>query len=575
MMTRPRGFPRLEIPRLWIGVWLAAAYLAVVALFLASGLDMEGWDDSYFFKRIGLNILEHGAAAWNVEDGPVYGNTSQGFQLLSLIPLLIDPDHYISLVKILLAAAMVALLALLPRAARPPAPEAPAPSTSTAQDRVLAWGLAFLAASAPYLLLLIHSGMETCAALVVLAANLLAVHRNRGTRRDIAAVVATTVLVYLIRPDAVLISLLSITAHGWLRDRRLPWRTLVCCGLALLAVLGAFYLYFGTPFPLAFYLKSRALTVYTDQFVDMDLHLKRRNVAGLLVMAAPFLYVAAHGRSAWTWTMVLSFVAFSAYHYFSTVEVMGYYARFYVPALVPVALAAIDAAPRFRARSRLLVSLAFSGLLLAAVLYLYRHRLVYDEKDQLITRVDDVLYLGYVAAAAILLAGARVHAQLAAILVAIPIVAGAARGLPMPEIRLRADEALLAKHIDRFTTVRGIHAVRACVPEPFHMYHTEIGVPGVVFQRSTVTDMAGLMDTEIARHGMDFEARCLADRPEVLYLPHRNYETLRDQIARSTCIREYRRVVGNSSSPLYIRKDLARDFLTCAREVGDRWIDAR
>lgn len=573
MMSRPRGFPRLEIPRLWIGVWLAAAYLAVVALFLASGLDMEGWDDSYFFKRIGLNVLEHGAAAWNVEDGPVYGNTSQGFQIVALLPLLIDPGHYIGLVKILLAVAMAALFALLVRAARPLAPGAP--DAGADADRALAWGLAFLAASAPYPLLLVHSGMETCVALVVLAGNLLAVHRHTGTRRSTAAVVVTTVLVYLIRPDAVLISLLSITAHGWLRHRRLPWRTLICCGLALLAVLGVFYLYFGTPFPLAFYLKSRALTVYTDQFVDMDLHLKRRNLAGLLIMAAPLLYVAAHGRSAWTWTMVLGFAAFTAYHYFSTVEVMGYYARFYVPALVPAALAAIDAAPRFRARSRLLVTLGFCGLLLAAVLYLYRHRLIYDEKDQLITRVDDALYLGYVAAAAVVLVGARVQARLAAMLLAIPLLAGAVRGLPMPEVWLRPDETLLAKHIDRFTTVRGIESVRACVPEPFHMYHTEIGVPGVVFQRSTVTDMAGLMDTEIARHGMDFEARCLADRPEVLYLPHRNYTTLREQISRSACFRDYRRVVGNSSSPLYIRKDLARDFLTCARQAGDRWIDAR
>ncbi|HKE14259.1 MAG TPA: hypothetical protein VKB80_05330 [Kofleriaceae bacterium] len=497
----------------------------------------------------------------------MYGNTSQSFQLVALIPLLIDADHYIAIVKVLSALSLVGLFALYARAARTLVAE------GSREGWALALGVALLAASAPYVLLLVHSGMETCLAFVVIAINLLAIHRGAESRRDAAAVVATTVLVYLTRPDAVAISLVSMALCYWGRERRVPWRILLACGLALVAVLGLCQLYFGTPLPLAFHLKSRALTIYTADFVRIDHAVKVRNLFGLLVMAAPLLYVAAHGRSAWTAALVASFALFTGYHYFSTIEVMGSYARFYLPGLVPLALAAIEAAPRLRERSRPLVTILFCALYAAGVAYLHHHRIIYDGKDQLISRVAGDLYIGYALAATILLAGARLHAGAVAALAGVPILVTAVTGLRAPAPRLYSDRELLARHIERPTTLRGIRAVEACIPQPFHLYHTEIGVPGVLFPDSTVTDMAGLMDQQIALHGMDFDARCARDRPEVIFLPHRNYHSLRDQIAHGTCIHDYQRVVRDSSSPLYIRKDLIPTFLPCAHRLGDRWID--
>jgi hypothetical protein len=567
-MERLGRLSRIDVRGRWLAAWLLVASAAIAALYLASGLDLEAWDDSYFFLRIGRNILEHGSAAWNLADGPVYGNTSQGFQLLALLPIALAPDHYITAVKFLSAAAAVLLFAVYARAARRSAGDSPA-------DQAFAAGAALLAASAPLLSLLIHSGMETSASLVVLAANLVAIRGGAESRRGAAAIAATTLAVYLMRPDAVAISLGALVVSGWLRDRRPPWRALAWCAVALACAIGALYLYFGTPLPLAFYLKSRALTVYTPDFWDLGVALKRRNLAGILVMAAPLLYVAAHGRGPWIAGLLASFALFAAYHYFSTVEVMGFYGRFYAPGLVPVALAAIEAAPRFRERSRAPVTALFLVVYALVILLLYRHRLIYDEKDQVITRVALPLYLGYAAAAALLLFGARARAGVAAALVVVPILVGSWRGLPRPPLRLQSDEALLSTHIERPTTVRGIRAVRACIPEPFRIYHTEIGVPGALFQRSTVTDMAGLMDQEIALHGMDVDARCARDRPAVIFLPHRNYTALRAQFARGACLGGYQEVVHRSSSPLYIRKDLAADFLACARRVGDRWIDAR
>ncbi len=338
--------------------WLRFYWLAT--------MGQEAWDDALFFKRIGLHLLGHGVAAWNLEDGPVYGNTSQGFQLVALIAILIDAEHYLALVRIFSAAAMVGLFAVLARGA--------SRDGGSPRDVALAWVVALLASTAPYVLLLVQSGMETAVALLVLAVNLIVVRRAPASRRGVAAVAATTAAVFLVRPDAVAISLVVIAAHGWAQAGRPPWRVLLACGAALAAIVAALWLYFGTPVPLAFYLKSRAPTSYTPDFVELSLVLKRRNLIGLLIMAAPLLYMAGHGRGAWSWSLLGSFALFTLYHYVLTVEVMGWYARFYAPGLVPLALAAMVAALRFRERSRLWISLLFIAVYTAGILYAYHHR---------------------------------------------------------------------------------------------------------------------------------------------------------------------------------------------------------
>ena len=563
-MSRLRELARRELPGRWLGAWLVLACVVVVAIYLLATMGQEAWDDALFFKRIGLHLLGHGVAAWNLEDGPVYGNTSQGFQLVALIAILIDAEHYLALVRIFSAAAMVGLFAVLARGA--------SRDGGSPRDVALAWVVALLAATAPYVLLLVQSGMETAVALLVLAVNLIVVRRAPASRRGVAAVAATTAAVFLVRPDAVAISLVVIAAHGWAQAGRPPWRVLLACGAALAAIVAALWLYFGTPVPLAFYLKSRALTSYTPDFVELSLVLKRRNLIGLLIMAAPLLYMAGHGRGAWSWSLLGSFALFTLYHYVSTVEVMGWYARFYAPGLVPLALAAMVAAPRFRERSRLWISLLFIAVYTAGILYAYHHRLVFDARDGAISRAALPLYLGYAVGWAVLLVGARLHAGAAAALVAVPLAIGAIGGLPPPSVRVPTDEVLIARYMDGITTVRGLRTVRACLPEPLHIYHTEIGVPGVWFAGSTITDMAGLMDRDIALRGMDFDARCLRDRPEVVFLPHRNYAALRRQIAAGTCLRGYTKVVRESSSPLHVRNDLLPAFRACARRVGERWV---
>ena len=547
----------------WWPVAIFAAYLGLVTFHWASGSAIEAWDDSYFFKRIGLHILQEGSASWNLGEGPVYGNTSQLFQLLMLLPLLVAKTYYIAIVKVMLASCALLLFGLLYRAARRLYPDEP-----------LAIGLVFLMASSPLLLLLMHSGMETIPALAMLSLNLYCVIRNDHSRRGTAAVVATTVLVYLIRPDALLISIVVIGTYYLLEEGRVPWRLAIYCALALAITLGVLYLYFGTAFPLSFHLKSRALTTYSDHFANLDMRGKRKNVISILIMAAPLLYVAGHGKGWWRNTLVLSFLVFVSYHYLSTVEIMSYKARFYLPGLIPLVFAAMVSSRDFRLRSFWPLTLVLCALYLYLIQYLFDARMIWVMKEGLMSRVPLALYLGYGIGATLLLVGAKYSAKVAAAALAIASLISAYRGLPYPkQIRLHSDAVLLEKQIVRYTTVRGIDSVRACLKEPLHIYHSEIGIPGAVFEESVVTDMAGLMDKEIAFEGMNFEKRCQADSPEVIYLPHRNYQVLREQITTSLCIKSYTRVVKDSSSPLYIRTDLLKEFLPCAGAVQDKWID--
>ncbi|HTU60770.1 MAG TPA: hypothetical protein VMF89_20100, partial [Polyangiales bacterium] len=62
-----------------------------------------------------------------------------------------------------------------------------------------------------------------------------------------------------------------------------------------------------------------------------------------------------------------------------------------------------------------------------------------------------------------------------------------------------------------------------------------------------------------------FDSACQRDRPEGLFLPHRVYVGLNEEIQRSACIKDYVRVVEESSSPLYVRKDLYPRYAACDR----------
>jgi hypothetical protein len=64
----------------------------------------------------------------------------------------------------------------------------------------------------------------------------------------------------------------------------------------------------------------------------------------------------------------------------------------------------------------------------------------------------------------------------------------------------------------------------------------------------------------------------MRDRPPAIFLPHKNYRDLNEEIAQSHCLGGYRRVVERSSSALYVRRDLYPRFHVCAARRRDPFL---
>lgn len=130
---------------------------------------------------------------------------------------------------------------------------------------------------------------------------------------------------------------------------------------------------------------------------------------------------------------------------------------------------------------------------------------------------------------------------------------------------LRSDRSLLALHQARYTVYWGLDTLLACFGDAIHVYHSEVGVVGLRFQRGKVTDLAGLLSPEWLFRRVSFDTACQRDQPEGLFLPHRVYRALNEEIQRSECIKGYVRVTEGSSSPLYVRRDLHERYRACER----------
>jgi hypothetical protein len=269
-------------------------------------------------------------------------------------------------------------------------------------------------------------------------------------------------------------------------------------------------------------------------------------------------------RDAWNNTLLVSAVTFVLYHFFATVDIMGMQGRFYVPALPHLVLAASRGEQAHGGSHWRFASGALYLLLVAALFHAQLPPVGNLSGDDNLTVVYYVL--GTLAGLYVLLAPRRGPVLVFAPAVLLLLAAAACVDGFHPTRRvLRSDRALLALHQARFTVYYGLDTLRRCFGDAIHVYHSEVGVVGLRFQHGTVTDMAGLLSPEWLFRRVSFDTACQRDRPEGLFLPHRVYGALNQEIQRSACIKGYVRVVEESSSPLYVRADLHRRYVRCGR----------
>lgn len=534
---RPRGHRS--------GFAWAAGFCALLGVVLWSRGALPPYDDAFFFGRFADNLLSHGRYAWNPGEGPVHGNTSQLFQVLvTAVAALAGPQTVWATRGVLGACLLTAW---------------------TLHGRRWGWVSGAVTYAGPVALATLLSGMETGVVLALGAAFVSLLQDDAGPRpgtRPWAVLLA--VALFATRPDTALLSLPSLALWalepGRLRVKRLLPALLALAGM--LALLGLYWGVYGTALPLSFYLKSGLSGVYDAAFLAKSKAAKLRHIAFFGVAVAPLLVCIARAPAR-AWRLALPAGVFVAYHLAFTVDVMGMFARFFAPSLPWLAAAAAVnlGAQQSQARARWLLPAwgLFGGAVAAGVAL----GGLPQDAGWAIGRVPVVLYVGAWAAGLVLLLpgpparALRGGAVLA--LVAVLTVVGARDG----RWRLRGvptDADLARGLISETTSWRGLEQLAHCLGGEIHLYHSEIGVPGVLLPGARITDLGGLMNPALALEGVDVDALCLQEQPEAVFLPHRNYAALNAALSEGACLQGYTRVVERGSSPLFIRSDLLQQY---------------
>ena len=149
----------------------------VVITMLVTRAEMPIYDDGLFFRRFAVNLLEGGSWSWNIEDGPVHGNTSQLWQAIVLALTAVVRNWTILSGRILLGGCLMMTGWIFLR------------------HYPKAHPIVLLGLVSPIALATLVSGMETATTLL-LGAAMITIPRGAAL---------FTVLLYLARPDTLIL----------------------------------------------------------------------------------------------------------------------------------------------------------------------------------------------------------------------------------------------------------------------------------------------------------------------------------------------------------------------------------
>lgn len=526
--------------------WLVPGYFVMLAIIVRGAMDRPPYDDSYFFKRFALSFLDHGVFAWNVADGPVYGNTSQLYQLVVTAVTAFTRTHTLFSVRVLLALFLLVGFVLALR-------------TSLRRGAVVAPTLGFCT---PIVSLSVLSGMETALAFALLALFCAVIDPDSNTPRPWFIAPLVCFCVWLARPDAVLLAAPILFGLTWLKHRRVPLREVALLLSLIGGCLVLFRLYYGTALPLPFYAKQRAFSPYDEHFIALSDHWELTHFSVFMWAALPLCLLALARPDRVNVILLGAFLLFEVYHLTFTIDVMGMRGRFFAPAL-PVLVFAAARGER--------VAWSWRRACLSGGVYVITVA-VLAAADRLpigpiidLEKLNPAYYaLGTAAGlAALSMSLGRASIWVATGVIGMAIVSGVV-SFPSQGQRPLNDEEFLFLHESHVTVYRGLEIARACFGDGIRVYHSEVGVVGLRFEHGTVTDLAGLLSRQWLFREQHFDQACSTEQPEIIFLPHRNYVRLNEEIRGGSCIRGYVLVQAESSSPLYVRRDLAPRYLSCA-----------
>jgi hypothetical protein len=465
--------------------------LLLVALLVFAFVKQFKTDDAFMFYRYVVHMRAGLGISWNADGVHTYGLTSLPWLavvgVFSLLP--INTAHLLTAAScatfIVAAAVMVVVV------------RRNALSEFFRQPRILIPVLLLPLLLQPNFDLEFMNGMETMLSLLanaVLVAATLQFMKVQSAR-NAALLGFAGYLAFLVRPDNGLCGAL-IPVLLWLiwpGARNAYFLVAEACMFSAIAIqLWVADRYFGTPVPLAFYLKS--LHGYRGYISPINPGVE---LARFLLMASPFLLAtlvfAARTRRVRFVAIFLIPVAFSSSYLLTVVQIMGTNARYYVPFLPFVIIPAILVVDCWFAEGRRWPTSApkrqivrLAALVLLCIAGVYGVSVV-------IVRHQNSLRVLY----------------------------------PEPKRIVRASAPLGESAVDVRCGLGRLFAQQ--LPGGTVMAASEVGCLGSSAPQVNIIDVVGLNDREIATSG--FSMNRLLDRsPDVIWLPHPPYTWLRAQM---------------------------------------------
>jgi hypothetical protein len=465
------------------GSLLSAVYF--VAAYAPARLSTE-FDDAYMYCRYASNFLAGNGFSWNAADGPAFGATSPAFLfLVTVSKSLFTADDSFLLSFTSFYASILGLGVLLLVGYKF------GKLLSKKHLPLLVIPLCLVSTSFRY-----HSftGMETTLAFLTNAILILAVvvySRKPGDTRFVFMLLAS-VLTFTVRPDNGIYSMLFPIVY-LLSVRKLPPKRAAVFLIAFIAaavlLLLLYSRLFGSPLPVPFYAKSGD---YFSGYAGRA----NWNASGYLLLflkdVAPFAgIVILFGRKSTVPALlaILLPVAFTFVYYATTLQIMGWFARYYFPSIPFVVFAAFTAV-----------------------------------EDKLKNRYP-VSLLKRVPALVVFLA---------------PICLSPLKTViinwwenSVPKVQLYSTETVYAtsahttlEAIPWWNSIQYVSAVAGGLPPGIKIAATEYGYIASENLHAVIIDMAGLHDMELARSGFS-STRILSRLPDFIWMPHTDYTRFR------------------------------------------------
>lgn len=294
------------------------------------------FDDAYMFYRYAENFLNGYGVAWNPDGVQTYGVTSllYLFLIVGVTWAFSSIGSGPTLVITSFAMGMLTISVLVVWALKTNM------SKTVKKYRFLFVSLVMvILLSSKIYLLHSTSGMDTT--LAILNTTLMVITAVKWVQtpkiQNLILLVLSAYASFLTRPDLLLYTLLFPIFYGCFfleEDRnKNTFRFIVVISSILLLDTLIKYLIFGNPLPLPFYAKSMG---FYDGYKGMPMWNPMTYLFQFFRLVFPFITIMIFSVTTKNWKLAFAFfspVLFTFLYFFSMVQVMGFWARYYIPAL--------------------------------------------------------------------------------------------------------------------------------------------------------------------------------------------------------------------------------------------------